>query len=163
MIAFRTNEWRKAVDYKAVAVGQCCVKHSKRFCIAQIVFPKWAHKCPSTIGITFWNLIFFDAVAYRSSHCYEAPTILAERVRHLPLFSLFYVEVCARNQQFTLIEIALERYPPGPPTQCWNPLTVKYLPPEYQHCPGVEGDALKRSVFEKVRNCIGRFGLNVAS
>ena len=59
MIAFRTNEWCKAIDYKAVAVVQCCVKHSKRFCIAQIVFSKWAHKCPSTIGITFWNLIFF--------------------------------------------------------------------------------------------------------
>ena len=85
MIAFRTNEWRKAVDYKAVAVVQCCVKNSKRFCIAQIVFPKWAHKCPSTIGITFWNLIFFDAVGYRSSHCYDAPTILAERVRHFVL------------------------------------------------------------------------------
>ena len=75
----------------------------------------------------------------------------------------FCVEVCARNQQFTLIEIALERYPPGPPTKCWNTLTVKYLPPEYQHCPGVEGDTLKRSVYRKIRKCLGRLARNVAS
>ena len=145
MIAFRTKEWRKAVDYKAAAIVQFFVNRSKRCMLhsakkdsgthskyKSIAFPKCAHAWPSTIGITFWNLMFFffDAVAYRSSHCYDAPTILAERVRHLPLFSLFDVEVCARNQQFTLTEIALERYPPGPPTQCWNPLTVKYLLPE---------------------------------
>ena len=39
MIAFRINEWRKAVDFKAVAIVQVCVNRSKRFCVAQKRIP----------------------------------------------------------------------------------------------------------------------------
>ena len=66
MIAFRINEWRKAVDFKAVAIVQvCAVKPFKTVLYSakkdscadskykSITFPKWAHACPSTIGITF--------------------------------------------------------------------------------------------------------------
>ena len=57
----------------------------------------------------------------------DGHTILAKRVWDSCLHSRFFYVESARKQQFALIDIALERFSPAPPEQCWTSLTLEYL------------------------------------